>query len=717
MPTFPDFFITRLSFAADPSEITAAHQGSLPAIPPGNYGLHLELDCSAYPLEQHCCYMQPHRSVSFDDLDRLTFPEMQFSLEKEGVQVGPWPGWRGIPEMPDIRLHYHEDTFSGRFNFWGDEFQTQRLRIIFYLDIDPSVDRAFRLEIEDPRLRPVSIDFYQHPQFILDCKAIPRLTLSATKMPRLLFPADELPRLREKKNSSHRQRWSTIQSILKNQDLPFVVTPESKTPPGPERLHAMDLLILTAFDALLDKTASSIETAKSAFTELCRLALVPDFEPMKIDTQSGEVLFTLCIGFDWLSGFMSDTEQHEACRNLFTIADRVWAHLGYERRDFGQAHFLGCSHGLLAFSFLFWETHSRVREWGSYLVHVFKNVIDMFPADGSYPHGINLWIYEHIFIVRYLELIHQATGENLWDKTDYWKNSSSFRRQAMSPDKTHGVTFGDPQFLVSGDAWIQYLIAARTRSPEAQWLALQLAEVNPNGVDFRSVPPRRRVWEFLFFDPELAPVQPAEKKLFFTDSGQVFWREQLKGRGLLITVRAGPPLGMQRYQWGEWSGYGHSDPGNGAFLIYWGQQFLACGPGPVYRRQSRLHNVITINGHGQIGDNMVWTPEFTPAANFPRTTLAEENDDHFFSDLTFCYPEHLGLKKYRRDIIFLRPNTLLICDRLKLDEPQTIEWNLHSYLPFLANGENSLCAGPLTCTCLLPHKFTVETGKSLFVPA
>ncbi len=200
---------------------------------------------------------------------------------------------------------------------------------------------------------------------------------------------------------------------------------------------------------------------------------------------------------------MTADERERARKRLWEVADICWDHLGYERHDYGQAHFLGCGLGILAFSFLFWESHPRAKEWASYLRGTFQRVMRMLPQDGFFPHGVNLWIYEYGFLLRWLELFRVCAGEDLWGSTDHWRNASLFRACTTSPDFLYGITIGDPQYRVGGDAWCHYLIAARTGSDEAQWLAEQLADGPHAGVDFRHIPPRRRVYEFLYYDASI----------------------------------------------------------------------------------------------------------------------------------------------------------------------------------------------------------------------
>lgn len=714
-------FVAKIDLTETPSH---RYQFRLPELAVGRYGLHLVFD-SEYPLTRHLRYMRARDGQPLTRKSRLRFVEMDFAPEPPGIPVGPWPGWRGIPDMPEVRVELAGKHFPGRFNFWGDEFETGQLRYLVQVQIDQPGAHEILLNYSDSRLKPVSLEIYTAARPKIEPKPIALHPEQRYIWPRLLFSTESLPELRARRHTTHTPIWREIEHLLENRSLKFELTPESKTLPGPERLNEQDLAVLTAFYALLNPSAEAFSSASRAFEALLSQALDPTYEPMHIDTQSGECLFSLCVAFDWLaSGWATETQQ-QFQEKMFTVAERVWQHLGSEREDFAQAHFLGCSHGLLAFSFLFRDAHPRASEWTAWLHGIFTEIISFFPADGFYPHGINLWIYEHIFLLRYLELFRQCAGIDFWPGTDYWKNCSRFRGATLSPDNHRSLTFGDPQYRVTGDAWLHYLIAARTRSESAQALAIKLAGQPTAGVDFRSVTPRRRVWEFLWFDPTVPATPAPETKLYFPDGGQIFWRNRIQTQETLITVRAGAPLGRTRYQWGEWSGFGHSDPANGAFLISFGNWFCASGPGPVYRRDTRLHNCVTFDGHGQIGDGMVWAPEFVPTGHFPSVLneITHPDFQEITLDLRPAYFDFLGVKKYTRrlagDI-----SGLWVLDEIELAQPRRIEWNFHTFGEIRPIPESKRLAfhifndsNAMELYFLEPARLEWGTGLTEFVPA
>ena len=652
------------------------YRAELPDVDERNKGackILVRFDASSFPLVRYYRYARfrnPHGPWTFSQLD--------FSDVPPGVLAGPWPGWRTIPGLPRISARIGEEDCEGTFVFWGDELQQTCIRAVFQFTLRGKEDIVLD---GTSGLVPVEGDVYT--SHILRAEPMPvnlRPELEK-RYPRLLFDAGFVSVLKRRAQTSHHHIWQRVCSLYDLRDVPARKTPESKTVEGPERLFPEDRLLITALLHLLQHEKVSRADAVRAFEDYLDLADDLRYEPLQIDTQCGEVLFTMCLAYDWLHNYLTPAQRDRARDRLFEVADHCWRHLGYERRDFVQAHFLGCGLGILAFAFLFWDEHPRSREWASYLRGVMEVVIGMLPEDGFFPHGINLWIYEHGFLFRWLELFRHAAGEDFWGRSQYWRCASGFRAAATSPDGLYGITFGDPQYRVGGDAWCHYLVATRTGSGSARWIGDALSDAPHEGVDYRNIPPRRRVYELMYFDPEIPPQQPDGVLNTFHDGGQVFVRSRKDGKGFLFTFRSGPPLGKKRYEEGVHGAYGHSDPANGAFLLYSDNAFIASGPGPVYRRDTSLHNTVTIDGKGQLGDGCVWLPDFFPPENLADLPTVS-TDDTFVSmsvELSRNYLPFLGVQSCRRSI-GVEPGEFIIgFDEVRLDTPRTIQWNFHSW--------------------------------------
>jgi Heparinase II/III-like protein len=689
---------------------------SLPDVGEGPFRLLVIFDATDYPFERHCRFIR-HRDPSLP----YTFPNMDFRDSPPGLRVGPWPGWRGIPEMPGVRVRVGSNVTAGRFQFWGDEFSCRQVRAVFTLVLG-NTSEDIRLSVDDPRIAPGRGELFATVDFRIVRKNGGAPVPVSGSAPCLLFTTHDLPQLQSRISTTHQHAWARVMALLEHWHLPPAKTPESKTVPGPERLFPEDRAIVAGLIALLDPGEENVVRATDAYRKFIATTQQDDYEPLRIDTQCGEILFLLCLGYDWLQRFLTPDERHDAQAWLFEVADVCWSHLGYERTDYAQAHFLGCGLGLLAFSFLFRPDHPRAEEWIGYCHQVLDRVLTMLPADGFFPHGINLWVYEYGFLLRWIELFRVCDNVDLWGSNPHWSNASRFRAAATSPDGLYGVTFGDPQYRIGGDTWCHYLIAARTGSGEARHLGDRLVDLPHEGVDYRHVPPRRRVYEFLYYPPNIHPRGPSGSLTYCDDGGQVFLHGEA-GTDTLFTFRSGPPLGYQRYRMGERGAYGHGDPANGSFLIYRDSECVVSGPGPTYRRDTSLHNTITIDGRGQIGDSSVWLPDFFPPDMIPPSVRVRTDGERVLVRAEFgsAYLRDLGVVSCRRVLCADASSYIAGVDHITLDRERNIEWNLHTWGSFTGVGTSTveIHAGGKIATLYLPdaHQVVQRTGLTEMVPA
>ncbi len=700
-------------------ELPGWYESELPADCTGSRKLLLRFRAVDYDLDRHCRYAR------HEDPDAPhTFPHFTFHASPPGLRMGPWPGWRGIPPMPAAILHIGDFRYPGKWDFHGDERESGTIRCIFA--IHAMGERRVLVESGDPGLIPESAELLSHPGMpLLPVAETIRLDFSSG-FPRLLFGPEDIPDLRAAAEGPRREAWRKIVALLDNWDLPPEKSETSKLVDDTERLFPEDRVMISAFIALLEPSEENGARAAAAVGDYIELTGRSDFEPLRIDTQSGEVLFTLCIAYDWLKALLPPATAAALESRIRDAAEICASFLDTGREDYAQAHYLGCGLGLLAHAFLFHERDPHARLRIARLHAALERIIEMLPEDGFYPHGLNLWIYEQGFLLRWLELFRRCAGIDFWNRTGYWRSASRFRAAATSPDGLHGITFGDPQYRVGGDSWCHYLIAARTGSPQAMALGDFLADLPAGGVDFRHMPPRRRVHEFLYRERPAVEEQPFEPFIHFPDGGQFFRRWGEQDGNMLFTFRSGYPLGRKRYEAGERGAYGHSDPMNGAFLMYRGGEFLAAGPGPVYRRDSALFNMITIDGRGQIGDSTVWLPDEMPRESIPEEPSIEEREDFLFirAETTRAYLPHLGVRLCERSLCLDPDGTLLGVDRVMLGAERSIEWNFHSAFPLRRLDDLPMLAFALGAEenharldILRPADAHWKTGMAEFVPA
>lgn len=666
--------------------------------------VQMTMTLPASGLEPHCRYAQ-----IIDATALPTFLNTRYAVKPPGLRVGPWPGWRGIPELPVVRLHTGHEVVTGKYYLLGDEELTGELRVMF--PCQQGLGLQLRFETEDAALRPRTAQVMGNLPAWAPPQAVTLRDELRGQHPRLVLDAAGFARLRDELRGRKAAHWRRLRKLVRESwALPYATTPEGKILPGKERLTGADRALIATVVAQLQPTTKHTAWAKRTYFAYLRETARPDFGPLGIDTQSGEVLYLLCVGYDWLHDAMTPRERTRAQKRLWEVAAICRRHLDPARRDYAQAHYLGCGLGLLAFAFLFWDEHPFAQSWAAELRGAFARVLAMLPADGFFPHGINLWTYEHGFLHRWLELFRQCAGEDLWKATPYFAAASRFRAAATSPDETCGVTFGDPQYRVVGDSWCHLLTANRLADTAAQSLGERLLNQHPQDTDHRHAPPRRRVYELLWHRPAVRGRSPADEIVTFQDGGQVFVR-----RGdTLITLRCGAPLGRQRRAAGEVGGYGHSDPCNGAVLVWRGGTFVGSGPGPLYRRDTALHNLLTIDGRGQIGDSCVWFPDLLEERFIPPEPVVRRRGDtvRITCELAAAYLPQLGVRRHTRVIVIAGDGSLRGEDEIELAAEAEITWHWHTRAKVKPMGGDFDLSGP---GCRARLAIEPETGTQLRV--
>jgi hypothetical protein len=63
----------------------------------------------------------------------------------------------------------------------------------------------------------------------------------------------------------------------------------------------------------------------------------------------------------------------------------------------------------------------------------------------------------------------------------------------------------------------------------------------------------------------------------------------------------------------------------------------------------------------------------------PRVLRAESTPtlDHMVSDAAEAYPADLGVERFERHLLFVKPNVLLVADEIRLKEPREMELRFH----------------------------------------
>ena len=147
-------------------------------------------------------------------------------------------------------------------------------------------------------------------------------------------------------------------------------------------------------------------------------------------------------------------------------------------------------------------------------------------------------------------------------------------------------------------------------------------------------------------------------------------------------------------------GTGHEHPDAGSFQIFSHGQFLAIDPLYTGYKLSADHNTMLFKGHGQLGEQAGFgSVEALRFGHYPEILHArsERGYDLVVGDVTHAYHPALGLKRFLRHLLFVKPDILLVADEVTLDEHGIV----HDYPPAvlrtagkLSHASNDYVVGP-----------------------
>jgi len=265
---------------------------------------------------------------------------------------------------------------------------------------------------------------------------------------------------------------------------------------------------------------------------------------------------------------------------------------------------------------------------------------------------------------------------------DWWRNTARYPLYLSLPrgawtrsnsivdiaDCPRGHWYG-PDYLLRG-------LAREYRDPQAQWLA---GETDNADVTAQGAPWLNLVW----YDPTVPATPPDQLPTLhhFDDIDIVSTRSGWSGDESLVVLKCGPFIGHKAVQ--EFSydpGGGHVHPDANHFVLFRAGERLLRDDG--YRSKwTGQHNTLLIDGRGQLGEGKQWFQggQSLAAKSRPRIlrTTSTANLDHIVGDATDAYPADLGLERFQRHLLFVKPDVLIVADDIQLKEPGQLELRFH----------------------------------------
>jgi hypothetical protein len=440
------------------------------------------------------------------------------------------------------------------------------------------------------------------------------------------------------------------------------------------------------------------------------------------DLVAGGVLFGLSLFYDWCYDVISPELKTKILDKINyvssimaksvvspSIADPWWKNAYLcNQVPVGLA-------GLAAAGLATFDELGDAPAWLQITLDKIENLLTFRADDGTHIEGIGYWGYDLDSLLKIVYLFSKNLGVPLPTvpagqaglyQHEWLKNTGMYRLYMGLPRnswtrKNQVVDFDDavranwygPDVMLRG-------LAKEYQNSYLQWLA--------NEVDRERFTDDEAEWlNLVWTDPNLPAQKPDSLPTLrhFEDLGIVSARSDWSGDESLLVYTAGPSMGHKALHTPS-AGYlfaEHFHPDVGHFVLfangewqlrddgYWDDK------GGMNPKKTENHNTLVIDGIDQLRANEMFAKKAEPSII---DVFSSSDYDVIQSDLRAAYKPDLGLLKFKRTLIFIKPNLLIVIDDIALKETHNLELLFHTQNPveakegplegyFIAQGKNS----------------------------
>jgi acetyl esterase/lipase len=497
--------------------------------------------------------------------------------------------------------------------------------------------------------------------------------------PRLLLDRRRVESLRAALATTHRFLWERYE-----QDVPRMVAVSKREVPLGDTRYDGDLIAELAFAWLMTGREDLRAVAKA---QLLRIATGPDWasDESLIYLVPGHYITGLALGYDWLHAALTPTERATVTERLGREAEAQYGRITRERVWWRNQYFQNHSHSntaALAFAAAaLWGENPHAPEWLGVAERFFAKTFAVQPEDGSSVEGYAYAGYGGEYLLLYALLARDLFGTDETGRP-WVRHFPDYLLQGLLPRRTAdewAMTFGDsPRRGWSSTAHHLFTIARLHRDRRAQWMARETLGLREKGLGSHG-------WMMLLlYDPTLAPADPTSFPTFarFPEIDQVMMRSSWTDPdATLVGFKSGPFMGRTLSRDAVFDyGSGHQDADSGSFQIFSHGAFLAVDPLYTGRERTEDHSTMLFKGHGQLGEqNAFGSMEALRFGHHPEVVHAETTGawDYVVGDVTRAYHPALGLIRFVRHLLFVKPDVLVVADEVALREAGVV----HDYMP------------------------------------
>ena len=424
------------------------------------------------------------------------------------------------------------------------------------------------------------------------------------------------------------------------------------------------------------------------------------------DLMTGHMLLGVAAAYDWLAGtYLTSTDAANIRARLGTEAQRMFAAAPtvWWTDEYIQNHHWINNAGLGLAALALAGEDARSPAWLAYATTQSQNIARALGpiTDGSWHEGIPYQGYGLSMALPFWAALARA-GSDFTD-LGILRSFGRYRLSSMIPE--------DPRrtFLPFGDftgntpeqtTEVLRYTASRFRDGFAEAAAQKWLAAGPRTNNLGEL--WYEVFEFLWYDPTVAPIDPSTQPLDiqFSDIQAAVLRSQWAPGGLTVSFKAAPYGG--RFNWDrvrtggapgghlEW-GHDHNDDmsfwlhGAGTWLAPESMGYLAGRNGGCTNcaNSSVFHNGIMVDGQGQLGDSRLSDSEWNNPWFWNRdaTTLLPATGTKTYAITggrgAKLFDPALGLTRWDRLVVLSRNRYAIVHDDLQATVAHTWDWLCH----------------------------------------
>ncbi len=545
---------------------------------------------------------------------------------------------------------------------------------------------------------------------------------------RLLLKRHSLPEWRRLAQTSHKPQFQRLlrQADSHHQQLPPAEHPsDSITYIGTAALN-LGLAHLLSGDSAYLQTARRWIKVAIGYPHWGKERM-PDH-----DLDAAWLLFGLSLAYDWLKDSLPPTER-EALRDKL-----VWQ--GKELHQFAldtegrwwssaywQNHNWICYGGLAFAAYALQDDLPEAEAWARRARDNFAKALAYMPEDGSNYEGPVYWRYGVIWFLIYADLLQQQTGEDL-QESDFLRNTFFYRLYLSGGNLIDHANFGDCHDRRSAHTAALYArLAALYQLGEAQWLYQHFyrsCEWEREGKEGLVKP---GLWaesglEFLWYDPDVPeePLDTLPLHRAFPDLGLLSARSSWQSDATMLAFKCGAPNGSKAWHSGQslnrrrgWQTLnpGHDHPDANSFVLIKGDDYIAVDDGYAKSKLTANHSTLLVDGRGQYADGGYNAFRDLDASWGARLEASVALDGLVYArgEAARAYDKLLALRQFRRELLFLDGDAVVLRDTVACDAPRDLTWLLQTDAPASEHDEGrfTIQAGGSTCAgrVLQPREF------------